>query len=318
MSPLTAYKDLFGGFAPGATITDREALRLLKLRKSVLDYSLRELDRLKTLGPASERDKIDGHAAAVRKLEAQLSEQIAGGGATACALPPMPDAALTGKDGESLRGDYDELDGQHVRRDDTRGGGQGARRDPSGRVRLRPDPRGHLPVVARHQPRRVQGASIRTRPTRSGCTTRCPTGSPTRRFSTARVPPRTRYIWDAMVNVNRWYFQKTADIINELRLQVDPQDPAGGSLLDNTVIPMITEVAEASHTREGHARDRLRRREAGHAGRPVPGASPASTTSSGRRWRRPSSARMRSSKLASEVYVKNGASPISGLWVAPT
>ncbi len=55
-----------------------------------------------------------------------------------------------------------------------------------------------------------------------------------------------------MVNVNRWYFQKTADIINELRLQVDPQDPTGGSLLDNTVIPMITEVAEASHTREGH------------------------------------------------------------------
>ena len=82
MSPLTAYKDLFGGFVPGATITDRDALRLLKLRKSVLDYSLRELDRLKTLGPASEREKIDSHAAAVRKLEAQLSEQIAGGGTT--------------------------------------------------------------------------------------------------------------------------------------------------------------------------------------------------------------------------------------------
>ena len=55
-----------------------------------------------------------------------------------------------------------------------------------------------------------------------------------------------------MVNVNRWYFQKTADIINDFRLQVDPQDPSGGSLLDNMVIPMITEVAEASHTREGH------------------------------------------------------------------
>ena len=109
MSPLTAYKDLFGGFVPGGAITDREALRLLKLRKSVLDYSLRELDRLKTLGPASERDKIDGHAAAVRKLEAQLSDQIAGGGATgACAAPPMPDAALTGKNGDSLRGDYDD------------------------------------------------------------------------------------------------------------------------------------------------------------------------------------------------------------------
>ena len=65
-------------------------------------------------------------------------------------------------------------------------------------------------------------------------------------------PADNAYVWDAMVNANRWYFQKTADIINDFRLQVDPQDPTGGSLLDHTVIPMITEVAEASHTREGH------------------------------------------------------------------
>jgi len=108
MSPLTAYKDLFGGFASGTAISDRDALRTLKLRKSVLDYSLRELERLKTLGPAGERDKIDGHAAAVRKLEAQLSDQIAGGGAISCALPAMPDAALTGQAGDLLRGDYDD------------------------------------------------------------------------------------------------------------------------------------------------------------------------------------------------------------------
>jgi len=103
LSPLTAYKDLFGGLAPGGAITDRDALRLLKLRKSVLDYSLRELDRLKAIGPASERDKIDGHANAVRKLEAQLGDQIAADGAAgACAAPPMPDAALTGQDRKSV------------------------------------------------------------------------------------------------------------------------------------------------------------------------------------------------------------------------
>jgi hypothetical protein len=55
-----------------------------------------------------------------------------------------------------------------------------------------------------------------------------------------------------MVNANRWYFQKTADILMEF-LRPDPQDPAGGPLFDNTLIAMVTEVAEAAHTRSGHA-----------------------------------------------------------------
>ena len=158
MSPLTAYKDLFSGFLPGATITDREALRLLKLRKSVLDYSLRELDRLKTLGPASEREKIDSHAGAVRKLEAQLSEQIAGRGTAAHVFAAADARGRPHRKGRGVAaGRLRGSEGQHVGRNDTRGGGEGPRRDHSSRVRLRPDPRGHLPVVAGHQPCRVQG-----------------------------------------------------------------------------------------------------------------------------------------------------------------
>ena len=65
ISPLRRHQGLFGGSRRRRDL--RRALRVLKPRKSVLDYALRELDRLKTLGPGSEGDKIDVHAAAMRK-----------------------------------------------------------------------------------------------------------------------------------------------------------------------------------------------------------------------------------------------------------
>jgi hypothetical protein len=119
-----------------------------------------------------------------------------------------------------------------------------------------------------------------------------------------------------MVNVNRWYFQKTADIINDFRAQVDPQDPAGGSLLEHMVIPMITEVAEASHTREGHAAIIFGGRKLGMQGgqyRSVAGIH-------NQLWVTVAQAFLGAdavSRLAGQAYVKTGANPIPGLWVAP-
>jgi hypothetical protein len=315
MSPLTAYKDLFGAFLPGATLTDREALRLLKLRKSVLDHSLRELDRLKTLGPASEREKLDSHAAAVRKLEAQLSEQIAGGGTTGtCSLPPMPEAALTGQDGESLRGDYED-----------------PRVNTSDETTHEAAGKAHAAIIrAAFACDLIRVATFQWSPGTNHVAFRGvdPNAPDTiwmhhplshrvtsSAFFNGSRPAEDTYVWDAMVNINRWYFQKTADIVNELRLQVDPQDPKGGSLLDTTVIPMITEVAEASHTREGHAAIVFGGGKLGMQGgqyRSVSGIH-------NQLWATVAQAFLGAaavSKLAGEVYVKTGASPIAGLWTA--
>ena len=317
MSPLGAYQDLFSGFVPGGTITDRQTLRLLKLRKSVLDYSLRELDRLKTLGPASERDKIDGHAAAVRKLEALLSDQIAGNGAAgACSAPPMPDAALTGQNGDSLRGDYDqpEVNTSDETTHEAVGKAHAAIIQAAfacdlirvatfqwapgtNHVSFKGIDPGEPDTIWMHHPlsHRVTDAS----------------------FFNGPRPAENTHVWDAMVNVNRWYFQKTADIIDALRLQVDPQDPAGGSLLDHTVVPMITEVAEASHTREGHGAIIFGGGKLGMQGGQYMSVSGIHT----QLWLTVAQAFLGAdaeSKLAGEVYVKTGASPIPGLWVAPT
>ena len=317
MSPLTAYNDLFSGFVPGSALSDSETLKLLKLRKSVLDYSLRELDRLKTLGPASERDKIDGHAGAVRKLEAQLSDQIAGGtGApTDCSMPARPEPSLTGKSGDNLVDDY---------RESTANTSDETTHEAVGKA--------HAAILrAAFACDLIRVATFQWSPGTNhvsfkGLDPNNPDAiwmhhplshrvAETSFFNGPR-PETNAFVWDAMVNANRWYFQKTADIINQFRLEVDPLDPMGGSLLDRTVIPMITEVAEAFHTRQGHAAIIFGGGKLGMQG----GQYQRVSGIHNQLWATVAQAFLGSdavSKLSSEVYVKSGADPIAGLWAVP-
>jgi hypothetical protein len=136
-------------------------------------------------------------------------------------------------------------------------------------------------------------------------------------FYNGSRPADYAYVWDAMVNANRWYFQKTAEIIDEFRLEPDPLDPMGGSLLDRTVIPMVTEVAEAAHSREGHAAIVFGGRKLGMKGGQYQGVSGIHN----QLWVTLAQAFLgvdASDKLSNEVYVKNGANPIAGLWAPPS
>ena len=116
-----------------------------------------------------------------------------------------------------------------------------------------------------------------------------------------------------MVNANRWYFQKTADIVNEFRLQVDPLHPQGLPLLNRTIIPMVTEVAEPAHSRQGHAAIIF-----GGGGLGMQGGQYQSVTGiHNRLWVTIAQAYLGDnwqSLAASESYVKQGAIPIPGLW----
>jgi hypothetical protein len=110
LSPLQLYLGTFGGLMPGGMVgsNPEQLTRALKEHKSVLDYSLRELARLKQLAPASESAKLDFHADAVRKIETQLSNQLAQGPGTLteCAAP-MPSAVTGGKYDGGIHRDYD-------------------------------------------------------------------------------------------------------------------------------------------------------------------------------------------------------------------
>lgn len=316
MSPLRAYNDLFSGFMPGGMMADPEALKLLKLRKSVLDYSLRELERLKNMGPASERDKIDAHAAAVRKMEAQLSDQILNGGTTGnCMAPPIPDAMLTGKDSNTAGGDYGrpETNIEDAPMHEQVGNAHASiiraafacdlirvatfQWSPgTNHVSFKGlDPNSPNTIWMHHPLSHRQGSAS---------------------FYNGARPSTDAYIWDAMVSANHWYFQRTAAVIKSFLDEVDPQDPMGGSLLANTVIPMVTEVAEAAHTRNGHAALIFGGSNLGMQG----GQYRSVTGMHNQFWATVAQAFLGANAtqaLASETYVKNGANPISGLWQAP-
>lgn len=314
MSPFRAYNDLFSGFMPGGVMGDPEALKILKLKKSVLDYSLRELERLKLLGPASERDKVEAHAAAVRKMEAQLSSQIMNGGSTgSCMAPPIPDSGLTGKEGS--RFDYSNpetnIDDGPVHEQvgmahasiiraafacDLIRVGTFQWSPGTNHVSFRGlDPNSPNTIWMHHPLSHRQGSA---------------------QFFNGSRPSADAYVWDGMVSANHWYFQKTAVIIKSFLDEVDPQDPMGGSLLDSTVIPMVTEVAEAAHTRSGHGALIFGGQRLGMQGgqyRSVNGIH-------NQLWVTVAQAYLGANAqqaLSSEVYVKNGANPISGLWQAP-
>jgi hypothetical protein len=234
----------------------------------------------------------------------------------ACSLPPAPDATLTGKDGAWLHGDYEQLKTNSS--DETTHEAVG---------------KAHAAIIrAAFACDLIRVATFQWSPGTNHVSFKGvdPNDPETiwmhhplshqvadSAFFNGPRPQENAYVWDAMVSVNRWYFEKTADIVNEFRLQVDPQDPLGGSLLDNMVIPMITEVAEASHTREGHAALIFGGKRLGMLG----GQYQSVSGIHNQLWLTVAQAFLGAdpeSALAGEVYVKSGASPIPGLWSAPT
>jgi len=74
LRPLDLYNRVFGTMTPGGPSTD--VLRARAQKKSVLDFSLRELTRLRSLAPASQKALMDAHESAIRDLEKELDSQI--------------------------------------------------------------------------------------------------------------------------------------------------------------------------------------------------------------------------------------------------
>jgi hypothetical protein len=89
--PLNVYKRIFGG---GTLSTGTDAAKLLVQKKSVLDYMRRNLARMQTLIPASEKDRLAAHTDAITQLESTLQQTYGsptdGGNSGVCMKPAMP------------------------------------------------------------------------------------------------------------------------------------------------------------------------------------------------------------------------------------
>ena len=243
LAPRTAFLDLFSGFMPGGG-TNEEMLRALRLRKSVLDSALRDLDRLRTLAPVSQRPKIDIHTEAVRQLERQIADQIGGGGTDSCTLPSEPSATITGKSGDQ---------NSHYGNPQTN-----VRDDPM----LEQAGKAHLAIIrAAFQCDLIRTATFLWCPGTNhvsfgGQNPADPSGyymhhpmshrNQQNGFYTGSPPTTDLYLYEFMTNVHTWFNQKLADVLVEFKSATDGY---GGNLLDHTVVPVVTNVAHGAHAR---------------------------------------------------------------------
>lgn len=239
--PAELYTQLFASFMPGGS-TDANRLELakaLQLRKSVLDYALGELARIDSLAPASERERIESHAAAIRKVELQLSERLSGN--LDCQPPEAPNPDVMAQSGS-----------QFYYGNPTAIVDESAMLEQIGQLHLSVIQAAFQCDIARVAT--FQWASSLDPVAFEGLHPQGPDAiyrhhPVSHRIVNYRTPPTNRTDLDHvqfLANVQTWYNQKTADALLSLK---NTQDVFGGSLLDHTVVPYVTDVGSPDHPR---------------------------------------------------------------------
>lgn len=239
LSPLNLYKRLFMRMAPGGG-NDEAVTRALLSDKSVLDFSLRELARLRTLAPASASAMIDAHEQAIRAAEQELVMDTPDG----CMVPTAPPDIAGAEDDGQFKGPGDyknptaskadhELHEQvalahlalikaafacDLTRVVTFQFSPGTNHVSFGG--LYP---GNSKAIYMHHPvsHRIDGAALLdSKPTSSN--------------------PDVEFL----CQVELWYNQRVASFLQQLKSAVDVYN---SPILDQTVVPYVTEVARATH-----------------------------------------------------------------------
>jgi hypothetical protein len=255
LAPAKLFADLFSGFMPGGGTEENMAAAKLALhqRKSVLDFSLRELEQLKRLAPAAEVQKLEIHAESIRKIEKQVSDLLNGNIVTpnGCVVPAAPDPNIMGQDGSS---------------------------NPYGGSSEVPDADDQIHETIGKLHAGILLAAMQCDIIRTGTFQWSPGtnhvsfkglypgepnkifmhhplshkigGQPGDYFDAPAQDPTQLAISQFLANVHKWYNDKTGDIVKMFK---DADDPFGGKMLDSTLIPYFTEVAMTTHQRSPKA-----------------------------------------------------------------
>ncbi|AUX45160.1 hypothetical protein SOCE26_066410 [Sorangium cellulosum] len=226
--PLEVYQRVFGTLMPGGTTSDNlEALaRARRQKKSVLDFARKDLARLHELAPSAQREMLDAHTEAIREVEKEFDADPRS--AAFCGMEQPPEVI-------SVSEYIDPYSSNHV-------------------VRERDDEK-HARIGALHFA--VLKAAFRCDITRV-VTFQWAPGTNHVSFGdfwppdsgvfkvhhTTSHDPDTRDTLEFLTRVEEFYAGKVAGFLKEL---ADTQDVNGGTLLDNTVVPYVTEVGTRTH-----------------------------------------------------------------------
>jgi len=263
LAPLTQYTNLFSGFVPapsgnadgGVPVADA-MLKQLVGKRSVLDFALDEVSRLKTMGPSDARAKLQNHYDAVSSVEQQLINAInkqypvvTGTGNGACPTTPGPPPDISGPP--------DYTSGSHGNAGSPTNGSTNdmATHETVGRLHMEVFRAAFLCDIIRC------GTFLWAPGTSHVAFQGMYPGDPTGLYqhyatsrsvgssiaTTGKTPddlggPAIRFLF----NVETWYFARHAE---NLKLWKDSFDAFGNPLLDTTIIPFITEVGQLNHDR---------------------------------------------------------------------
>jgi hypothetical protein len=223
--PLDAYQRLFGEIAGSGNAAALAQAR--KEKKSVLDFALRDLARLRKLVPASQLAALEAHEQAVRELERELDQDP--NDPASCGLTTQPESI-------PISTYIDPYSSSHVVR----------QRDDEKHDRIA---RLHFSLIK---------AAFRCDLTRvitfqfSPGTNHVsfgglwpPDPSLFKVHHTTSHDPDTPDTLEFLTRVELWYAERTNAFLAELSTEMDP---SGVALLDHTLVPYVTEVGTRHHS----------------------------------------------------------------------
>ncbi|HKU42164.1 MAG TPA: DUF1552 domain-containing protein [Polyangiales bacterium] len=232
--PHLTYQRVFGTMMAGAPNASADALAKARmLKKSVLDFNLRDLDKLRTLAPGSERERLDAHETAIRELERTFDAAPRDAGKCGItAAPPEIKPFLDSAGNRIGNGTYQTTNGKT--------GEQGTHEmigklhfevikaafqcDLTRVVTFQWSPgTNHVAFAGFYDP---EPGSIKMHHPLS------------HEFNNTNAP-------EFLTKIDTWYSERTSGFLQALK---NLPDLAGGSMLDNTLVPYVTEVARADHT----------------------------------------------------------------------
>jgi hypothetical protein len=224
--PLEAYQRVFGTLMPGGNGDELAVARAQK--RSVLDFSRRDLARMRTLAPASGRETLDAWEAAIVELEGELDADPSDPVSCGVASPP-PEI-----DVNTRLAPYDP-NFVTAERDDER-------HDQIGQL--------HMAIIK---------AAFRCDLTRV-VTFQWSPGTNHVSFGDLWPPDPSLFkghhpvshdgglpeVTEFMTRVEEWYATRNAAFIADLNQTADPITGTG-TILDTTLVPYITEVGNRDH-----------------------------------------------------------------------
>lgn len=260
MRPYNVYTRIFGSIMPGdPNIAAINRARANK--KSMLDFSRRELARLRTLCPASEKVRLDAHLAAIQQVEVEIGgPTVDGSGQTpsSCGIVMPPDMSLVGGiDNNASHNNYNNCT---------------AEMNFSGCTAMTSDQAKHEQVARAHWA--VLKAALKCDFTRVATfqlspgtnhvafggywpsnpaaiymhhpvSHNIPAGAGGKgAFQATSIPTNPSDHLRFLVGIETWYNTLMADFFAQLKAEADVY---GNNLLESTVIPYVTEVAHADH-----------------------------------------------------------------------